>query len=402
MRQGPYSVTEITAYIKERFDGDVSLQDLWLEGEISNWSRSRAGHCYLTVKDADASIRAVVWRSTADRLSFSPEDGQAVLVHGRVSVYEPQGQYQLYVDVLQPTGRGALYAQFEALKERLSAEGLFDSARKRPLTSFPKGIGIVTSPTGAALRDMLHVLGRRWPMVRVLVSPTQVQGASAPPQIVGALQRLYERDDIDTIIIARGGGSIEDLWAFNDEQVARTIAASPVPVISGVGHEVDFTVTDFVADVRAPTPSAAAEIAVPDRDRVQAQVDAASMSLTEAALRRVREAQGRLDILKRGLARLSPMVRVERDRQGADDLHRRLGRGCRYRLSLLSERVSGLVLRLQGLDPHATLSRGYAIVRKENGKTIRSTAQAAIGDVVSVCVTDGSFRARVEVGQDMR
>jgi exodeoxyribonuclease VII large subunit len=239
MYQQARSVTEITAHIKSMLERDELLQDLWLEGEISNWSRSRSGHCYFTVKDEGASIRAVVWRSLASQLDFEPQDGLAVLAHGRVSLYEPQGQYQFYVSYIEPRGRGALYAQFEALKARLREEGLFTAERKRALPPFPQRIGVVTSPTGAALRDILNVIGRRWPLAEVVLSPTLVQGEQAPAQIIDALDALYQRPSVDLIILGRGGGSIEDLWAFNDEGVARAVYRSPVPVVAGVGHETD-------------------------------------------------------------------------------------------------------------------------------------------------------------------
>lgn len=396
VRQLPYSVTEITAYIKSKFDGDRSLQDLWLEGEISNWSRSRAGHCYLTLKDAGAAVRAVIWRTIADGLSFSPQDGQAVLAHGRVSVYEPQGQYQLYIDLLQPLGRGALYAQFEAVKARLGAEGLFDQTRKRPLPPFPRVIGLVTSPTGAAMRDIVNVLSRRWPLVQVVLSPTLVQGDSAPPQIVAALQSLYARPEVDLIILARGGGSIEDLWAFNDERVAREICLAPVPVISGVGHEVDLTIADLVADVRAPTPSAAAEVAVPDQAEIGGQLAATAAALEECVQRRMSGFRVETDTVCASLVRLSPQVRITRDRQRGDELQQRMERACRHRLALLRERLFGVVHRLSGLDPRGTMERGYAIVRRQDGTVVRSVVQVSPGTRIEVTVADGAFDAEVE------
>jgi exodeoxyribonuclease VII large subunit len=390
-----YTVTQITRYIKERFETDLRLQDLWVEGEISNWKRSSAGHCYLTLKDAGAAIRAVIWRSIAERLPFAPRDGQAVLAHGHVSVYEPQGQYQLYVDMVQPVGLGALYLQFQALKERLASEGLFDEARKRPLPTFPATIGVVTSPTGAALRDVRNVLSRRWPLVRVLLAPTLVQGDDAPPQIVAALRALYRRDDVDLIIVTRGGGSIEDLWAFNDERVARTIAESPVPVISGVGHEVDFTIADFVADRRAPTPSAAAEVAVPDQVDVRGQLVALCAALEQDVWQRVDDARRQLDLQRGTLARLSPRARLEQDRQRVDDLMRRVDQAWQHRLVLRREQLSGLKQRLRGLNPFATLERGYAIVRRRDGQVVRRVAQAPPGEWIEVRVSDGAFTARV-------
>ena len=258
------TVTQVTRYVKSLLDGDYALQDLWVEGEVSNFKVTASGHAYFTLKDSEASLRCVMWRSDVRRQDMLPQDGQSVLAHGRVSVYEVAGAYQLYVDHLQPVGLGRLYLEFEALKQRLAEEGLFDPAQKRPLPPFPQRVGVVTSPTAAALRDILNVLARRYPLVQVVLSPTLVQGDQAPPQIVTAIQALNDLANIDLIIVARGGGSLEELWAFNDERVARAIAASRVPVISGVGHEVDFTIADFAADVRAPTPSAAAELAVPE------------------------------------------------------------------------------------------------------------------------------------------
>ena len=396
MLQAPYSVTQITHYIKDKLESDSALQNIWVEGEISNWTRSRAGHCYFTLKDAQASIRAVLWRTVARRLLFMPQDGHAVLAHGRLSVYEPQGQYQFYVDDLRPVGRGSLYLQFEELKARLAAEGLFETEHKRPLPLFPICIGVVTSPTGAALRDILNVLRRRWPLVHVLLSPTLVQGDRAPSQIVTALQALYDRSDVDLIIVARGGGSIEDLWAFNDERVARQIFQSPVPVISGVGHQVDFTIADFVADVRAPTPSAAAEVAVPDQLEVRAQLSQIPAAAEDAVRHRIREANQDLELLCQAMARLSPRFRLQRDRQRIDDLLRRTDQAGVHRLALLGERLAGLTERLHGLSPYATLRRGYAIVRGPAGRVVRTVTQVAPGDSLSVRVSDGEFSACVE------
>ncbi len=391
-----YSVNQITGYIRRRFEDDELLQDLWVEGEISNWSRSQAGHCYFTLKDSQAAIRAVMWRSLATRLPFVPQDGQAVLAHGRVSVYEPHGQYQLYVDLLYPTGRGELYLELERLKARLAAEGLFDPGRKRPLPPFPTVIGVVTSPTGAALRDIINVLSRRWPPARVILAPTLVQGDDAPPHIVAALRALYRRREVKVIIVARGGGSIEDLWAFNDERVVRAIVESPVPVVSGVGHEVDWTLADLAADVRAPTPSAAAEVVAPDRAEVHSQVLAMANALSRAVHRRLDAARHALDSKRRSLAYLSPRQLIERDRQRVDELAERLERTTRHRLALLKERTVGLTHRLQGLNPYATLERGYAIVRRADGCVVRRISEVTVGERLAVRVADGEFAARVE------
>jgi exodeoxyribonuclease VII large subunit len=402
MQRASYSVSEITRRVKELLEADEGLEDIWIEGEISNWVRSRAGHCYFTLKDAQAAIRAVMWRSIADRLGFDPEDGQAVRAHGYVSVYEPQGQYQFYVDALQSTGRGALYLKFEALKARLAAEGLFDANRKRPLPYMPSCIGVVTSPTGAALRDILNVLRRRWPLVRVLIAPSLVQGTHAPVQIISALHSLYARTGegseprVNVIIVARGGGSIEDLWAFNDERVARAIAGAPVPVISGVGHETDFTIADFCADARAPTPSAAAEIAVPDYVETKGQLEAQHASLDGAWRQLVGAYQSSLDTERRALVGASPRRRIDVSRQRVDEVGRRLDRAGSQRLSLLQERVMGLEQRLTGLDPLAILARGYAAVRDQSGRLVHSAADVSIGERIDVLLSDGQLSADVQ------
>ena len=390
-----YTVAQITQLIKDKLEGEPLFQDLWIEGEISNWKRSSAGHCYFTIKDDQAAIQAVMWRTGAARLSFVPQDGQAVVARGHVSVYEPRGQYQLYVNTLHPTGLGSLYLEFERLKERLAAEGLFDAERKRSLPSFPACVGIVTSATGAALRDILNVLSRRWPLVKVIVSPTLVQGERAAAQIVAALHALYARSDVDLIIVARGGGSIEDLWPFNDEQVAQAIVSSPVPVVSGVGHEVDFTIADFVADVRAPTPSAAAEVSVPDQVEVRGQLSALSSALSEWVGRTIQEARHEFEVQQGALARACPRDRIERDRQRVDEWLHRLEQVWQHRLTLSRERLSGMASRLEGLDPYAVLERGYAIVRTQDGEVIRKVSQVAAGELISVHVSDGGFTACV-------
>jgi exodeoxyribonuclease VII large subunit len=401
MQRFSLTVSEITRRIKDRLESGEGLRDVWIEGEVSNWVRSRAGHCYFTLKDAQAAIRAVMWRSTAGRLAFDPQDGQAVRAHGYVSVYEPQGQYQFYVDALHSTGRGALYLEYEALKERLAAEGVFDPERKRPLPGMPACIGVVTSPTGAALRDVLNVLRRRWPMAHILLAPTLVQGARAPAQIVTALQSLYARVERegelspDVIIVTRGGGPIEDLWAFNDEQVGRTIAASPVPVISGVGHETDFTISDFCADKRAPTPSAAAEIAVPDVLEVEGELDALRACLEDSWQQGLAQRRAALELQHRMLDSLSPRRRVDDGRQRVDELARRASHATRHRLALLRTQGVGLSRRLEGLNPLAILERGYAVVRRSDGSLARSVDAVRVGETVDVRVSDGRFGAKV-------
>jgi exodeoxyribonuclease VII large subunit len=393
-----YSVGAVTAYIKGRLEADLTLQNLWLEGEISNWKPAPSGHIYFTLKDSEASIRCILWRSTVQRLSYLPSrDGEAILAHGRVSIYEPQGQYQFYVDELEPVGLGALHAQFEQLKARLAEEGLFDPARKRPLPLFPRRIGLVTSPIGAALRDILNVLRRRYPLVEVILSPTQVQGDEAPPQIVSALQAVGRVEGVDVVILARGGGSLEDLWAFNDERVARAVAASPVPVVCGVGHETDFTIADFVADLRAPTPSAAAELATPDRGELARHVAHYRSRLAAVIEETVAGQRRQLAGEVRALRRLSPQAWIDGRRQRVDDLSRAAQTTVAHRLSLARVRLDGLGRRLSVLNPGATLARGYAIVRRaDDGRVVVSVGQVSSGDRLSVGVSDGQFDSTVQ------
>jgi len=394
--QRVFTVTEITMRIKSWLDSDRVLQDLRLEGEISNWKRSPAGHIYFTLKDEQASIRCVMWRSSAQRAAYLPAgDGEAVQVHGYVSVYEPQGAYQLYVDDVQPMGLGSLYAQLEQLKARLAQEGLFERA-KRPLPAFPRRIGVVTSPAGAVLSDILNVLRRRYPLVEVIVSPTLVQGEEAPSQIVRALRALSRVPEVDVIILARGGGSLEDLWAFNSEAVARAVAASPVPVVCGVGHETDVTIADFVADLRAPTPSAAAELVTPDRAELKRQVAAWRWRMLSAANDLIGGQRHALQAELRALRQLSPGARMDRQRQRVDDLTQVASRTMAHRLALHRERLAGLHSRLAALSPAATLARGYAIVRRcTDGRVVMQVAQVSPGDRLSVQVADGMFDSTV-------
>jgi exodeoxyribonuclease VII large subunit len=392
-----YRVSQITAHIKERFDSDDTLQDIWLEGEVSNYYRATSGHVYFTLKDEEAQIRCVMWRSQVERGAYLPQDGEAIVAHGRITVYEAGGQYQLYVDDIQPAGAGLLYLQFEALKERLAAEGLFDAERKRPLPPFPCRLGVVTSPAAAALRDILNVLRRRYPLVEIVLSPTLVQGNEAPPQIVAAIEALNKHMDVDAIIVARGGGSLEDLWAFNDERVARAIYASQVPVVTGVGHETDFTIADFVADVRAPTPSAAAEVVVPDRQELQGAVEGWRGRLVQCMKGRIEKERSALQYREQVLRRFSPQAQIDSYRQRIDDLMHSALADWRHHLALARERLRALDSQLQTLSPLATLERGYAIARHlGTGKVVRSVAQVAAGDQLEVQVSDGQFESTVD------
>jgi exodeoxyribonuclease VII large subunit len=395
-----YTVTDLTRYIRQMFEVDYRLQDVWVQGEVSNLSRPASGHVYFSLKDAGAQIRCVMWRSAVQQQTVSARDGDAVVAHGKIGVYETQGSYQLYVDAIQSAGGvGDLYRQFELLKAKLQAEGLFEPARKRPLPEVPHRIGIVTSATGAALRDMLNVLSRRWPLLEVILAPTQVQGVDAPPQIVAALKRLFARKDLDAIVVARGGGSIEDLWAFNDERVARVIAASPIPVISGVGHETDFTIADFVADVRAPTPSAAAELMTPNRDDYLLTIDAYAARLREVMQSRLRDVRTGLEVNSRALGYLSPQARLATLGQRLQDLDESLASVFGHRVELWRERIDGATARLDVLNPLAVLERGYAVVQHEQtGTIVRSVNQVKPGDELRVRVSDGEFGARSKEG----
>ena len=390
-----YAVREVTTYLRELFDSNPHLGDLWIAGEVSNVSRPASGHVYFTLKDGDAQLKSVFFlRRGAPSANTSRliENGQAIVVHGRISLYEQRGELQLYADFVQPEGVGALQAEYERLKARLEQEGLFEPSRKRELPRFPGSIGVVTSPTGAVFHDICHVLERRWPLARVVLSPAPVQGPDAVAAIVGAIDQLNRRDDIDVIIVGRGGGSLEELWAFNHESVARAIFASSVPIVSAVGHETDYTIADFVADRRAPTPSAAAEIVAPDLQDaiIRLGIAAGAMESTvrdELATRRTRAMQ-----LLRTVEHLAP--RFERERQRVDDATRRATHAAEQAHRPLTAGVGNCVWRLKSLDPFATLDRGYAIVQR--GREVISTVAAPRrGEALQVRVKDGSFGVHV-------
>jgi exodeoxyribonuclease VII large subunit len=395
--EGPvWTVGELTAYIRELFDIDYRLRSLQIEGEISNFTQARSGHLYFTLKDENAQLKCVMWRSAADRLPFVPENGDAVVARGRVSVYEAGGAYQLYAESLEPAGRGELTLAFERMRSALASEGLFDEEHKKPIPSFPNKIGVVTSADAAALRDILNVLSRRWPLLSVLIAPTLVQGQDAPRQITRAIRWLDGRHDIDTIIVTRGGGSIEDLWAFNEESVARAIFQAEHPVIVGVGHETDFTIADFVADLRAPTPSAAAELAVPDRMEVTLAVQGLIAAAAGQLRGDVEARRNSVASLARALGHLSPQRRLENGQQQVDWLTGRLDQAMTLQLA---HRNSGLMVSrtaLNAVSPLATLGRGYAIIRNEDAEVVQSVRSVSSGDLITIKVADGDFEATVE------
>jgi exodeoxyribonuclease VII large subunit len=391
-----WTVTELTRHLRQVLEDDPTLQDVWIKGEISNFSHPSSGHLYFTLKDPGSSLRCVVWKKDAGRLRMSLQDGMAVEAHGAISVYEVGGQYQLYVDLIKPVGEGELYQEFLRLKTLLENEGLFDPSRKRPVPELPSRIGIITSPTGAALRDILNTLRRRLPLAQVIIAPSPVQGEDAPARLVTALQNLNKLK-LDVILIARGGGSIEDLWAFNDERVVRSVAASKTPIISGVGHETDFTLTDFSADLRAPTPTAAAELATPITvDDLLSGIRQFENNLDRSILSLLDHQQALVESLGIRLRQYSPSRRLQTDRQRVDDMARRIRSAIRHRLETSFLRVQAQDQRLTALNPVEVLRRGFAVVnRSDNGKLIHSVKQVKSGDNLRVRVLDGTMDVNV-------
>jgi exodeoxyribonuclease VII large subunit len=375
---------------------DYRLQDLELVGEVSDFRVPGSGHAYFTLKDADAQIRCVMWRSALETQTYRPEHGERILARGYLSIYERDGVYQLYCRSLRPAGAGDLHAQFEETKARLQAEGLFDETRKRPIPQQPRIIGIVTSPSTAALQDVLNILRRRYPLARVVLSPTPVQGDQAPEQIAAALNALNALPDIDTILLVRGGGSLEDLWCFNDERVVRAVAASRYPVISGVGHETDFTLADFAADLRAPTPSAAAELATPITiDDLSEQVMFFQTRLTVCLHTDTEARREAVTRLQHDLARLSPRTRIDNLRQRVDSLSSRSLQSIRRIIDIREARLAGLRRALATTSPEATLARGYSIVYGPEEQIIRSADEVSKGDMLRIRLHHGQVRAIV-------
>lgn len=388
------TVTELSRYLRALMDSDEILRDVWVNGEISNLSRPSSGHVYFTLKDAGAALRCVIWRTAAARLLINLRDGQVVEAHGAISIYEKDGTYQLYIDAVRLAGEGWLYQEYLRLKARLEAEGLFDAARKRPIPGHPRQIGIVTSSTGAALQDVLNTLKGRYPLAEVILSPAPVQGDDAPPKIVAALQRL-EAARPDVILLVRGGGSLEDLWAFNDERVVRAVVASTVPLITGVGHETDFTLVDFAADMRAPTPTGAAVAATPDAAEMRSVLGSLLLHLDGVLAALLTSNRADLVNLQYRLDRLSPQRKVQEDRQRLDDLLGRAARSMSSTVQLGRARVDGFTSRLQALNPLAVLQRGYAVIRNAEGHIIHSIHQVNAGEAVTAQVTDGEIASSV-------
>ncbi|MBM3178824.1 MAG: exodeoxyribonuclease VII large subunit [Chloroflexi bacterium] len=384
------TVSQLTLHIRKQLENDPTLQDVWVEGEISNLSRPASGHVYFTLKDKNASLRCMMWKPDAARLRVNLQDGMAIEAHGRITVYEPQGTYQLAVNLIQPKGEGALYQEFLRLKAMLESEGLFAPERKRPIHQLPNKIGIVTSQTGAALRDMLNTLRRRLPLAQVILAPSPVQGVEAPPALVKGIQLLnYQLPDV--IIIARGGGSIEDLWAFNDERVVRAVAESKAPVICGVGHETDFTLCDFAADLRAPTPTAAAELATPITILdLSSDLLSARTRLTSLTLNLLAEQKAVISSFISRLKYISPERRIQSAYQHLDELSRRAFSALTHGIQIQISNVNGISKRLLSLNPEGILSRGYAIITRKDDHMVVSKVSQAFGKM-KVRVSDGEF-----------
>jgi exodeoxyribonuclease VII large subunit len=391
------SVSELSLYLRELMERNDILQNIWVHGEISNCKAYGSGHCYFTLKEGDAQLSCVFFKQSRLRSSApSLHDGMAVAVNGRVAFYERDGKLQFYVDAVKLLGEGVLFQRFEQLKAQLAAEGLFDADRKRPLPPQPTIIGIVTSPQAAALRDMVRVLRTRYPLASVILSPSLVQGAEAPTSIAAALDLLNEHGEADVVIVGRGGGSIEELWAFNEEVVARAIARSRIPVISGVGHETDFTIADFVADHRASTPTAAATAAVPDIAEWRTDIREKQQILYDVMEEHLFNLGEELERTRRDLQRASPLISIDNRRQQLDDTVERLQGRMQHMLALQREHMRGVALQLHSLSPLLTIARGYAVVRREDTQTLVTSIQQALpGDTLTIQVQDGHIPVEV-------
>lgn len=389
------SVSQINFYIKSIIENDGSLQFVLVTGEISNLTvHQRSGHIYLSLKDRNSVISAVMFAGNARRLKFRLENGMKVICRGRISVYEPSGRYQLYIEDMQPDGVGALALAFEQLKSDLEKKGLFDPAHKKPLSKFPKTIGVITSPTGAAVQDITNILRRRFPSVDIILAPVLVQGDSAPKQLVNAVNKFSASKIADVVIIGRGGGSAEDLWAFNDEQLAYAVYNCETPIISGVGHETDFTICDFVADVRASTPSAAAELAVPDRQELMSYYFKQKQYISAMLDRKIKTAQLRLENQQRRMSASSPKLKAEQLEKQLSAKSEKLTRFMNIYISNKENKLIAAKGKLDGLNPLNVLNRGYAIAEKDE-KIITSSKQLKDGDDFTVILSDGKINAKV-------
>ena len=396
MDRQPLSVSELNNHIKGLLERDSRLTEVCVRGELSNYKIYPSGHHYFTLKDSESSLKCVMFKSSAVKLRFRPDSGMSVTAFGRVSVYPRDGAYQLYCSALMPEGAGDLQLAFEQLKEKLAGEGLFDRSHKKPLPAFPEKIAIITSPAGAAVHDMIRILGRRWPMTRVLLLPVRVQGTEAPAEIAGAIRYANEFELADLIITGRGGGSIEDLWAFNDERVARAIYASRIPVISAVGHEPDVTIADYVADARASTPSNAAEIAVPDCGKIREALESLGIRSCQAMTGKLSALSDRLAALAGKRVLTDPLAHIENRRMELDRVRDGLAAAGERVLAAKKQDFIRLASMLDAMSPLRVLSRGYAIASAENGKPVKSAKALSEGERLNISFTDGRAGCRVE------
>lgn len=395
MQQQVLSITQVNEYIRGKMDQDQLLVQLAVRGEISNYKMYPSGHHYFTLKDENAALKCVMFKASAARLRFRPENGMKVIAMGRITVYPRDGAFQLYCSAMSMDGVGDLYAAFEQLKAKLAAQGLFAPEHKKPLPPFPGTIGIVTSSAGAAIHDMLRILNKRYPLTRVRLFPVRVQGAEAPGEIAAAIRYANHYRLADLLIVGRGGGSIEDLWAFNDERVAYAIYESRIPIISAVGHEPDVTISDYVADLRAATPSNAAELAVPDQAALLQNMDAAASAMVSALAGRLRHARQRLAVLSQSPALISPTGYLEQRGKNLEHLKTRLIAAQTQQLQHKRQRFIAATSKLDAMSPLKVLSRGYSIVNADNGKILRSVYQTAPGGKIRVTLSDGSLSAVV-------
>ena len=396
MLNSTLTVRQLNLFVKSLIEGDVRLNDITVIGEISNFKNHYAsGHLYFTLKDNDASIRCVMFKGYAQYVKFAVKDGLKVVLRGKVSIYEKDGQYQFYAQEMHEYGKGDIALQFEQIKEKLANEGLFDADSKRPITKFPKRIAVITSDTGAAVQDIINILSRRWPLCEIMLYPVAVQGENAVPDMLCALDKVYDACLCDTIIIGRGGGSIEDLWAFNSELLARKIYESPIPVISAVGHETDFTICDFVSDLRAPTPSAAAEVAVPDINEIGIKINSFNTSLKNSLLAKYNLNKVKLEKLTNSYVFKSPNDSILSERQQiTDNLSDRLLANFQNVLNQNKSRLSNNISKLDALSPLKILSRGFSVIESD-GKVVTSTEAVKVGDNITLTLSDGKLNCTV-------
>jgi len=390
------SVSQLNRYVKSIIEQDMNLQTVFVQGEISNFTNHyKTGHFYMTIKDEYSSIKAVMFKSSNMRLKFMPENAMSVIIRGRVAVFERDGQYQLYIDDMQPDGTGALSLAFEQLKAKLAKEGLFDTDRKKPVPVYPERVGVVTSPTGAAIRDIINVISRRFPLAEIVLCPVAVQGEYAAPQIKSAIELFNEYRAADVLIVGRGGGSVEELWAFNEEIVARAVAASDIPVISAVGHETDFTICDFAADLRAPTPSAAAELAVPDSFQQREMLLSFARRIDGAVYDKIGSERAAVELRKSALHRLSPQNYIDNLRVRCDKATMTMDSAVKGAFALRSKEFSAVCSKLDALSPLKILARGYGVASK-NGKIITDIDEVETGDVINLRLSNGEAECEVK------